>query len=519
MMQTGRSCPSLIVAAEAYPLAKTGGLADAVGGLAQALRREGLPVHVLLPAYRGVLERVTAERHWVLGSLPGGPARLVEARCRTSGLPCLLLDNPALFDRGGIYVDEDGRDYPDNAVRYAALAHAAAAIAAGLPDLPVPGIVHAHDWHAGLVPMLVRHVAPATSTVLTIHNLSFQGSFPPDALPLLDLPAGTAASALFAWDRLNFLKAGIVHAHCVTTVSRNYAREIITPEGGCGLHDVLRSRAEDFVALPNGIDTSVWSPSRDAYLADLPYDVDTPERKAYWKSRVQSDFGLDIDKEAFLVISCSRLTEQKMADVTLQAMPQALETLPRLQLAVLGKGEARFENGFAALARQFPGRCATHIGYDERAAHRLQAAADALWHPSRFEPFGLTPLYAMRYGALPIATAVGGMVDTIHDPGLGAGRAALKAANGVLLDGAGAGAMIAALHRVMELRDHQTVWRTMQRNAMREDHGWPSAVQAYLQLFAGMRGHAVVGPHRMRTRSERPVVRAGRTRVSVAPGL
>ncbi|QDJ43297.1 glycogen synthase GlgA [Bordetella hinzii] len=479
----------LSVAGEAYPLAKTGGLADAVTGLAQALRQRGLPLQLLMPAYRGTRQRLRLRRSWALPDLPGGPARLLLGHCRSTGLPCLLLENAALYDRPGCYVDEQGRDYADNALRYAALAHAAAAIARGLPGLAPPDIVQAHDWHAGLAPWLVRQAAPGVRTVFTVHNLAFQGSFDAACLPALSLaPAQAEADGLIAWGQLNFLRAGILHADKVTTVSHHYAREILTARHGCGLDGELRARGEDFLALPNGVDTALWNPASDPHLGEAGFDASSLANKRRWKTRVQQAFGLQPDPSALLVVSCSRLTEQKMADLTVAALPRALDALPRLQFAVLGRGGAGFEQALRQLADAYPGRMGARIGYDEAAAHQLQAGADALWHPSRFEPFGLTPLYAMRYGTLPLATPVGGLVDTIQDPGPDAPRVAMMSATGLLFDGGDAEAVLAVLRRALALYDDAAIWRVMQRNAMLADFGWPQAVQGYLRLFSSLLG-------------------------------
>jgi len=498
----------LIVAGEAYPLVKTGGLADAVTGLARALDQSGVQVRVLLPAYRGVLSKIRVDGSWPIDGLPGGPARLVAGRCRMTGLACLLLDNPSLFDRPGCYVDEDGHDYADNACRYAALAHAAAAVAAGLPTLERPDIVHAHDWHAGLAPLLMKASGVSSvKTVLTIHNLAFQGMFDARETANLGLSERVLRDAgLYASGRLNFLRAGILHADRVTTVSHTYAREVLTPEYGCGLDGVLRARGDAFVALPNGIDDDLWDPVNNVHLQPNGFSMNNLANKARWKEYVQRVFGLTLDPAALLIVSCCRLTEQKMADLTAAALPQALDAHPNLQFALLGQGERRFEKAFNGISDTCPGRCGTQIGYDEVSAHRLLAGADMLWHPSRFEPFGLTPLYAMRYGTLPIVTAVGGLADSIRDPGLNAGEGAMMRANGLMLDRLDGDGVVSVLERAAHLRAHHAVWRAMQRNAMSSKHGWSHAVLQYLGLFASMMGErAAMLPRSRLLRLDKPV--------------
>ncbi|MVW73200.1 glycogen synthase GlgA [Bordetella sp. 15P40C-2] len=497
----------LLVAGEAYPLVKTGGLADAVTGLVQALEQAGVQVRLLVPAYRGVLEKVRVDTTWPLPDLPQGPARLVAGRCRTTGMSCLLLDHPALFDRPGCYVDENGQDYADNASRFAALAHAAAEVARGLPGLERPTIVHAHDWHAGLVPLLIKAAElPSVKTVLTIHNLAFQGVFDLACIDQLGLPESARhAEGLYAWDRLNFLQAGILHADRVTTVSHTYAREILTPEFGCGLEGALRYRGEALVALPNGIDDELWNPATNVHLQPNGFSASNLGNKARWKEHIQRAFGLTVDPGALLVVSCCRLTEQKMTDLTVEALPRALAEHPRLQFALLGKGDRRFEEAFTRIAAEHPGRCGVRIGYDEPTAHRLQAGADMLWHPSRFEPFGLTPLYSMRYGTLPIVTAVGGLADSIKDPGSHAGEAAMMRANGLFLEHHDVDGVVAVLARALQLRSREAVWRAMRRNAMNGAYGWNQRVTSYLDLFETLSGDGVLrDPSGTRSRTQVP---------------
>ncbi|RAP65367.1 starch synthase [Achromobacter sp. HZ01] len=480
---------TLIVAGEAFPLAKTGGLGDAITGMARALAQAGTPLMVLLPAYRGVRARLERVRVVApLHNLPGGDARLLAGRCPQSGLDFLLLENDGLYDRAGIYLDEQGVEYADSALRYAALAHAAARVAGGLPGVARPNLVHAHDWHAGLVPLLLHAQGlHATRSIMTIHNLAFQGRFPMECAAELGIPERYRnGESIGAWGQLNFLKAGIRYADRVTTVSHNYAREIMTPAFGCGLDELLRRRADDLLPIPNGIDNILWNPARDPHLGALRYSARDLSNKARCKAALQHEFGLDVDAGTTLMAMGSRLTEQKMADVAAAAVPEALERHPGLQVAILGQGDHRLEQALQALAQRYPGRCAAHIGYDEAAAHRLHAGADILLHASRFEPFGLTPLYAMRYGALPIGSRVGGMADTIEDPGPRAPLSAMASANGLLFDGDSPAAMSEAIARAMALREHAMLWRTMQRNAMSADFSWRSAIGLYASLYRSL---------------------------------
>ncbi|MGH8819511.1 MAG: glycogen synthase GlgA [Achromobacter pestifer] len=470
-------------------MAKTGGLGDAVTGMARALAERGVQATILLPAYRGVAGRLHGVREVArLEDLPGGDARLLAGTCPKSELPFLLLENDFLYDRAGLYVDEDGQEHADNGLRYAALSHAAVRIARGLPGVARPDILHAHDWHAALAPMLLRQAGiDDVKSVLTIHNLAFQGQFPLHEAAALGIPPACCGEhSAVAWGRLNFMKAGIRHADRVTTVSYSYSREILTPAFGCGLEDVLRERAADLVAIPNGIDMQLWDPSRDAQLGPLRYHSGDLANKRLCKTALQREFGLRQEPMATLVVLGSRLTEQKMADVAAAALPGALEAHPELQVAILGQGDRRLERALESLSKRYPQRCATRIGYDEATAHRLHAGGDILLHGSRFEPFGLTPLYAMRYGTVPIGSRVGGMADTIEDPGIGAPLTAMAFANGLLFDGDGVEAMSGALSRALHLRQHPTIWRAMQRNAMTSDFSWRRAVAPYQDLLESL---------------------------------
>ena len=501
---------TLMVAAEAYPLAKTGGLGDAVTGMACAMAQAGIDIDLLLPAYRDVLDRLGGARTVAtLEGLPGGPASLVHGVCKASGLSILALRNDALYGREGLYVDDEGNEYADNAIRFAALSHAAVHVARGVPGVPTPHLVHAHDWHAGLVPLLL-HAAGVSQvkSVLTLHNLAFQGLFGMEHADAIGLPeAYRGESGAQAWGRINYLKAGIRHADRVTTVSRNYAREILTPAFGCGLDPILKERGNDLLAIANGIDDHTWNPARDPVLGERCYDARDVRNKALCKQALQREFGLEQDPGRVVLGMGSRLTHQKMADVVVHALPLALDAHPELQVAIIGRGDHAIERALVDVAQRYPGRCGVHVGYDEDSGHRLHAGADALLHGSRFEPFGLTPLYAMRYGTIPIGSRLGGMVDTIADPGASSHDEAMRSATGVLFDGDHPQAMAEAIGRALRLHARPAVWRAMQRNGMTTDFSWRSAVEPYARLFRELAG-ALPDAGRVRT-LVRPVAAPG----------
>jgi len=480
----------LAVTSEAYPLAKTGGLGDAVSGLAHALGKSAAQVTLMLPAYPSAA-RLVPDLHEVasLAGLPGGDAILLAGECQELGVPVLLLKNDALYDRPGLYVGTDGSEYPDNAIRFAALSHAAARVAQGIHGVSRPHIVHLHDWHTALTPLLMRELQiEDVKTVLTLHNVAFQGLFPLSLAADLGIePQYCNHQGIEYWGQLNFLKAGIRYADLVTVVSRNYAREILTPKFGCGLEGVLAARGGDIISIPNGIDTALWNPRADRYLRGCAYSAEHLGNKAACKSELQRAFGLNRDANAVLMAMGSRLTTQKMADVAAQAIPFALEAYPDLQACIIGQGEKRLETALRDMAGRYPGRCSVHIGFDEPLAHLLHAGADILLHGSRFEPFGLTPLYSMRYGTIPVASKVGGMADTIVDPGTDRPASAMREATGILFAGEQVGDMAHAIERTMALRGTPDIWRAMQFNGMHTDFSWARSIPDYLAAYHALR--------------------------------
>lgn len=479
----------LKVTSEAYPLAKSGGLGDAVSGMAEALRRSGADVSLLMPAYRGVLDKMDSAREiCVLDGLPGSPAKLVLARHRKLDVPVYLLVNDALYDRPSLYVDEQGLEYSDNAVRFGALAHAALVIAQGRTPVARPDVIHSHDWHAALVPLLVRQAGLRNvRTVLTIHNLAFQGTYDMSMARMLKIDDRYLnANGLEFWGKINFMKAGIQFADRISAVSRTYSREILTPEFGCGLEGVLAARRDCLLATPNGIDDVEWSPQNDALPEERRFSAADISNKALCKADLQAAFGLAQDPDATIIAMGSRLTTQKMADLAVQAVPLALEAHPNLQVAAIGQGDKRIERALVEAAGRFPGRFTARIGFDEKTAHMLHAGADILLHGSRFEPFGLTPIYAMRYGTLPIGSKTGGMADTISDAGDNAGVSAMRGSTGFLFEGDTVQAMAQAIDRAMAVRTHPGIWRAMQHNAMTEDFSWRNSVSVYMRMYRSL---------------------------------
>ncbi|MDP3841117.1 MAG: glycogen synthase GlgA [Oxalobacteraceae bacterium] len=475
----------LLVASEAIPLVKTGGLADVITALAGALHEKNIEVSIFLPGYPSALAGATAlAKVAVLDDLPGGPACLYRGRMPDSKIPVILLETESFRVRSGNpYVDANGDEYPDNAVSFAALCHAAVRICAARTPLAAPHIVHANDWHAGLIPLLLRsNDIKQIGSVLTIHNLAFQGNYPIELGPSLGIPADLLnPDGIELWGKLSFLKAGIQYADRISIVSESYAREVLTPQFGNGLDGILNHRKQAIVAISNGIDMRLWNPAKDPLIA-RHFTQRTLRNKNFCKQDLLAMFKLPADPFAPLLALGSRITHQKMADVALAALPAILDKYPRMQVVVLGRGERAYEDGFIELSRRYPGRLGVHIGYEERLAHALHAGADMLLHGTRFEPYGLTPIYSMRYGTIPIASRVGGLIDTIIDAGTGS--TPCKGANGILFDGEQAADMIAAVDRAFKMFGNSDHWLTMQRNAMSGDFSWHDPVRKYVEMYS-----------------------------------
>lgn len=468
----------LAVSSELFPLVKTGGLADAAGALPLALAAEGVTVDSLLPGYPAVRAALTgASAVATLPDLFGGEARVLAAR--QGGLSLRVLDAPHLFDRpGGPYIAQDGHDWPDNALRFAALGRAAAILALQEGH----DALHAHDWQAGLAPAYLRFAPRRIPSLFTIHNLAFQGRYPAALFPALGLPpAAMGVDGIEYYGGIGFLKAGLWFADAINTVSPSYAEEILTPEGGMGLDGLLRGRAGALHGILNGLDTESWNPATDPDLA-ANFDAADPAPRAANKAALQARGGLDVSPEAPLIAFVGRLAWQKGADLLLQVLPVLLEQ--GAQLFVLGSGEAALEAACRDTAATHPGRVASIIGFDEGLARLTYGGADALVVPSRFEPCGLAQLAALRYGAPPVVARTGGLSDTVID----ASPMALAAgvATGVQFAPGSASALAAALRRTLGLIRAPDAWARIRANAMATDVSWGPSAKRYAALLRGI---------------------------------
>jgi starch synthase len=470
----------LSVASECVPLIKTGGLADVVGALPGALRPLGWDMKVLLPAYRALRPVVAGwPEIWREADLWGGEGRVLAGE--VDGIAVLALDAPHLYDRAGGPYAGAGGDWPDNPQRFAALSWVAARIAREGLEGWKPDILHAHDWQAGLAPAyLAYYGAGGAASVITVHNIAFQGLAPAALLSDLRLP-GTAFNShgLEYYGGISALKAGLVTADRITTVSPTYAAELMRPEFGMGLQGVIAERAAVVQGILNGVDTAVWSPEGEGENA---YSARALAGKAAARAALSAEFGLDVPGPLAIVVS--RLTDQKGIDLLPAVLPDFVAGGGGV--IVLGSGAPELEGAVQDLARRFAGRVAVRIGYDEGLSHRLFQGGDAVLVPSRFEPCGLTQMYGLRYGTIPVVAAVGGLADTV----INASPAALAAgvATGVTFAPTDALAFGQALRQLLQLHADRKVWARLVKNAMAQPVGWETSAAAYAALYADIKG-------------------------------
>ena len=475
----------LHVTSELHPFSKTGGLGDMVGALTQALARAGNRVDVATPLYRGIQDRFpgiqpTSWRFDIrIGQhlVPGQFHRLDPE----PNLSLWFVDQPGYFDRPGLY-NERLRDYPDNAARFSFFSQAATLLARHLPN--PPGIIHAHDWQSALVPMRVQYErvasgwSTAPKTLLTLHNLAYQGSFPLADWAVTGMPnEWLHLESALHHGQVNFLKGGIALADALSTVSPTYAREICTTEFGCGLDGLLRRREYELTGILNGVDYDEWNTTRNPALASA-YDADHLDGKRANKAALQWELGLKVDGSIPLFADVTRLAEQKGVDLLHDAVLELLGSGERLQFALLGSGDPRLETALERLAKEFPESVAVRIGFDPALAHRIEAGADFFVMPSRFEPCGLNQLYSLRYGTIPIVRSTGGLADSIIDP-----RENPDGATGIKFQDPTSKALANAMRKGMALFQHPEMLDHFRRRGMRADVSWTRQAAEYLELY------------------------------------
>ena len=472
----------LMAVSEMAPYAQTGGLGDVLGVLPAAVERLGAEVHVVLPGYRTTdWDAAGAVPSGTVEVRAGGARREVRLRtARAGAVTVSFVEADDYFGRDHLYGGPYG-DYPDNAERFAFFARAVLALAAHLE--PAPDVLHCHDWQTALVPVFARafpdpRLAP-TRTLLTIHNLGYQGIFPSSVWPLLDLDwSYFTPRTLEFYGQVNFLKGGIVFADALTTVSRRYAEEILTVEHGHGLDGVLRERRDVLHGILNGVDYASWDPAHDPHIA-APYGPDDLAGKARCKADLQASFGLRVAPHTPLLGMVSRFADQKGLDVLCAAIPELLRL--DVQLAILGNGDARYEHALSSEGRRAPERLAVRIAYDTAAAHQIEAGADAFLMPSQYEPCGLNQMYSLRYGTVPIVRATGGLDDTVteFDPTSGRG-------NGFKFTPYTSEALLGAIRRAVDVYHRPADWRRLMRAGMTCDFSWRLPAERYLTLYRAL---------------------------------
>lgn len=475
----------LHAASELLPYSKTGGLADMVSALTRALARAGNSVEVVTPLYRGIRERFPAIRRagWRF-DLRMGDSLVAGEFWRVDPEPRLTLwfvDQPGFFDRAGLY-NEHQVDYPDNAARFAFLSKAAFLLARHLPERL--DLIQCHDWQTGLLPILIHHARvtagweSAPRTLFTIHNLAYQGWFPSGQWALSNLPdSWLHLDSALHHSQWNFLKGGLALSDALATVSPNYAREICTPEYGCGLDGLLRRREYELTGILNGVDYEEWNTTSNPSLPHA-FDPVNLDGKASNKRELQAELGLNPIPDVPLFANITRLTDQKGADLQWVAIHELLASGATLQFALLGSGNPALESDYQDLARRHPGQVAVTIGFDPALAHRMEAAADFYLMPSRFEPCGLNQLYSLRYGTLPIVRATGGLQDSVVDP-----RENLERATGIKFNEATALALANAVRKGLSLYPNADLLRHFRRNGMRADFSWEKQSREYVELY------------------------------------
>ncbi len=479
----------LFCASEAAPFAKTGGLADVCGALPMMLSRQGHDVRLVLPYYRSTrfsgVPTIRMDQS-VQIAMSGKMLTCPVLRSTMDGVTVYLIEQNAYFDREQLYgVGAD--DYPDNLERFTCFSKAALALCRRLGWYP--DIVHCHDWQASLVAAYVDQVRlrepsllPHTSTVLTIHNIGYQGLFPKSQFPITDLGAETfVPERVEFYGQANLLKAGIVYADGLTTVSPTYAREIQTPEFGCGLDGVLRDRRDRLIGILNGADYGVWSPELDAFIPQR-YSAGDLAGKAVCKAKLQESSGLAKRAETPLIGIVSRLADQKGFDLLAKVLDELMQM--ELQLVILGAGDKSYETMFGDVAHRFPGKLAVHVKFDNALAHLIEAGSDMFLMPSRYEPCGLNQLYSLKYGTVPVVRRTGGLADTVVD--WTPATAAAGAATGVVFESYTPEALVGAVRRALELYASRQAWRRLMLNGMHQDFSWNRSAGEYARLYAAL---------------------------------
>jgi len=474
----------LFATSEAHPLIKTGGLADVSGSLPIAIKSLRRDIRIIMPAYRSAVEKAGRLVRVATLQIEGitAPIHILEGRMPGSSVLIWLVDSPQHFDRpGNPYLGMDGFDWPDNAQRFTVFSRTVTAVAMNQAGLAwQPDVVHCNDWQCGLIPALLAPTPQRPATVFTIHNLAYQGLFPAATFKNLKLPDSFWSMHTMEFhNKFSFIKGGLVYADILNTVSPTYAKEVCTPEYGCGLDDLLKHRANQLKGILNGVEYTQWNPAKDEYLAQQ-YNVYTLRHKMTNKTDLQKRAGLPINKNIPLIGLVGRLVEQKGFDLLLDALPTLLNR--PLQIVVLGSGEKPLEKSLLLATANHPQQVAAHIGYSEALAHQIEGGADMFLMPSRYEPCGLNQIYSLRYGTVPIVRRTGGLADTVIDATDDAIRNGT--ASGYVFDEPVPKALVATVNRALiDFTQYPRIWKKLVFNGMQQDFSWRRSAKQYLALY------------------------------------
>lgn len=485
MSAPGKSMSKILfVSSEAHPLIKTGGLGDVSGSLPAALKRLHQSVRLLLPAYRQVVARAGRVKTVAELSIPGTttPVRILEGVLPETRVKLWMVDAPDCFDRaGGPYQGPDGKDWPDNARRFAVFCRAAVELALNRASTGWhPDVVHCNDWQTGLVPALLSRETSRPKTVFTVHNLAYQGLFSWETFASLQLPHELwHMEAMEFYGQFSFIKGGIAFADWITTVSPTYADEVLQKELGCGLEGLLNHRANRFLGILNGADYDIWNSASDRYIPKT-YTAQSFSQKAVNKNALQERFHLPKGDRIPLLGFVGRMVEQKGMDMILEAIPPLAEK--GVQMAILGSGDGQYERLLGQLAKRHPAQVGVYVGYDEERAHLVEAGADIFLMPSRFEPCGLNQLYSLRYGTVPVVRRTGGLADTVVDASVKA--LAEGTATGFTFESATTEALLETVGRALDLYSRPKAWQQLALNGMSQDFSWDTSARRYIDIYA-----------------------------------
>ncbi len=476
----------LFATSEAYPLIKTGGLADVSGALPNAinhLKQFTGDIKILIPGYSAVLAKLKSVHAVAKIDVLGQACTLISGMMPDSGLAVIAIQNSELYERaGGPYSDENGMDWQDNALRFGVLSRVASLLCSDNSPLPnwLPDLIQCNDWQTGLAPAYMKLVDHSTTkSILSIHNLAFQGCFDANWLKALELPAEHFQINGFEYfKQISFLKAGLFYADKLSTVSPTYAQEIQSKQFGFGLEGLLKTRQDDLTGILNGIDTHEWNPASDVHL-EKHYSNSRITGKKAVKHALQQQLGLQIDANAPLLGVVSRLTYQKGLDLLPDIIPKLVKQ--GCQFAILGSGDKVLEAHFNALAELYPEHVSMNTGYHEHLSHNIMAGSDIFIMPSRFEPCGLNQLYGLAYGTPPIVSLTGGLADSVQDTN----EMSLKnnTATGFVVKNVNNASLLVTIERAIKIWQNKKTWRQIQKNGMQRDISWDSSASTYLALY------------------------------------